>query len=310
MSADDPGLLRAEVPRALAGQRLDRVLARLFEGFTGAQLQRLARGGKVKLDGAKVYRTNVRVRGGERLSLRVAPPPSPYDRSAPLAWLAEEAGYAVVDKPPGMLVHATEKQHGGTVADLAVERYGRLPSVEGDARPGIVHRLDRETSGVMVLARTRDAMRELRAQFRERRVTKRYLALVHDVPEDDEFAVDLALGPVPGDLDRQRPDRDGKPAFTRFEVVRRLERHALVVCHPETGRRHQLRVHLAAAGHSIVGDKLYRPPRGSEPVRGVWHHMLHAAALEFDEPGGARRVRFEAEPPASFAELLDALSRP
>ena len=308
MSEPDPGLLRAEVPRSLAGTRFDRALRELFPDLSGSQLQRLVRAGKVKLEGEKVFRSNFKLRGGERVAVRVAPPAEPKRDVADLEFLHDEEAYAIVNKPPGMLTHPNEKQSGGTVSDLVVERFGPLPSVEGDARPGIVHRLDRETSGILVIARTRPAMKELRRQFRDRLVTKSYVALVHGVPEADEFEVGAPLGPVPGHMDLQRVDPRGKPAHTRFRVARRLEDHAILECWPTTGRRHQIRVHLAHAGHPVVGDKLYRPQGGSPRTPGVWHHMLHAESLEFDVPGSDVRVRWAALLPPSFLQLLDTLA--
>ena len=306
MSAgSDPGLLVAVVPKRLAGRRFDRALVELFEGMTGSELQRLVRRGGVKVDGQKVFRSNFNVRGGERVTLRVAAPQK--ERELPLVFLHEAEDFAVVSKPPGMLVHPNQKQASGTVADLAVARYGPLPSIAGEARPGIVHRLDRETSGVMVIARTTEALAELREQFKQRSVEKTYVALVHGVPREERFELDLALAPVPGKLDLQRVDPHGKPASTAFEVLRRFDAHALVECRPSTGRRHQLRVHLAHLGHPVVGDKLYRPPAGAMKLAGSWHHMLHAARLAFDEPRSGARCVHEAPRPASFEALLEAL---
>jgi 23S rRNA pseudouridine1911/1915/1917 synthase len=310
MSAgSDPGLLVTVVPKRLAGRRFDKALVELFEGMSGSELQRLVRRGQVKVEGKKVFRSNFNLRGGERITLRVAAPPKAPE--LPLRFLHEAEDFAVVSKPPGMLIHPNEKQASGTVADLAVARYGPLPSVPGEARPGIVHRLDRETSGVMVIARTAAGLKALRAQFMQRSVAKTYVALVHGVPSEDEFELDLALAPVPGQLDLQRVDSRGKSAHTAFRVERRFEHHALVECRPSTGRRHQLRVHLAHLGHSVVGDKLYRPAPGALKLEGSWHHMLHAARLEFDEPEGGTRAVHEAPRPASFEALLDVLlSRP
>jgi len=305
MSNSDPGLLRAEVPQGLAGKRFDRALLELFDGLSGAELQRCVRRGRVKVDGEKIFRSNFKLRGGENISVRIAPPPAL--RPLPLELLHEEASFVVVNKPPGMLVHGNEKQQGGTVSDLAVERFGALPSVEGDARPGIVHRLDRETSGVMVIARTRTALKELRRQFMQREVRKTYLALVHSQPVDDEFKIDLALGPVPGEIDLQGIDSNGKAAQTAFRVVQRFGAHALVECRPTTGRRHQIRVNLVHVGCCVVGDKLYGRAAGLKIQKGAKHHMLHAQSLEFHDPDQGRRVIFEAVPPTSFLDMQDAL---
>ncbi len=305
MTESDPGLLRLQVPKSFNGKRFDKALAELVESMSGSQLQRLVRGGKVKVDGKKVFRSNFKLRGGECLALRIAEPQTTPQLE--LEFLLEEPGYLIVNKPPGMLSHGNEKQRTGSVSDFAVERYGALPSFEGEARPGIVHRLDRETSGVMVLARTQDTLGCLRAQFKARTVAKTYTALVHGLPRDDEFEVDLKLAPVAGKLDLQCADRRGKEARTAFRVVRRLERHSIIECKPATGRRHQIRVHLTAAGFPVVGDKLYRPKTQVEHLPGLWHHLLHAAALEFNAPSHTERVRHTAPLPSSFMRIVDLL---
>jgi 23S rRNA pseudouridine1911/1915/1917 synthase len=302
MTSPDFEPLRLDVPRRLAGTRFDRALAELVPDRSRSQLQQLVRRGRVKVDGRKVVRSNFRLAGGERVLVHLSDPSAPA--RARLAFLHVAAELAVLDKPAGMIVQPVAGHGGASVSELLVERFGPLPSVADEARPGIVHRLDRATSGVLVIARTAAALDGLREQFRARTVEKRYLAVVHGVPADDAFDVDRALAPVPGDKDRQRVDARGRPAFTAVRVVRRLREAALVECRPTTGRRHQLRVHLASVGLPIVGDAVYRPS-GQRPARGE-RLGLHALSLAFDDPRTGERLRFEAPPPDAFDELVAA----
>ena len=294
----DP-FLEIDVPRRLSGVRFDRALDELVPDRSRSQLQKLVRKGRVRIDGKLVLRSNFNLAGGERVHVELEAAATPP--ALPFELVHVEDVLAVVDKPPGMLTHPTERFVGGTLAELASLELGPMPSLADEVRPGIVHRLDRETSGLLVLARTPDALDRLRDQFRARTVEKRYLALVYGQPDEDEFVVDQPLAPVPGNRDLQRIDRAGRDARTTFRV---LERHAattLLECAPVTGRRHQLRVHLWHAGHPIVGDKLYRPGREHSVVRAP-HHALHAAQLTFDHPVTGARMSFRAEPPESFFE--------
>lgn len=202
-----------------------------------------------------------------------------------------------------------------TLASLAVERFGRLPLLLGEHRPGIVHRLDRETSGLVVLARSGEAMEGLREAFRERRVEKAYLALVHGEPTWEAQTLDWDLVEGKGDRRgwRERgaaPGRDDgvrQAARTDVEVLERFGRAALVLCHPESGRRHQIRVHLCAAGHPIVGDALYAS-RGQRGELRAKRHMLHAAGLAFDHPVTGERMEGEAPPPEDMQAWIERLA--
>lgn len=299
---DDP--IRLVVPPGLTGTRFDRVLAELVPGHSGAQLQKLVRRGRVKIDGRRVVRSNFRVGGGERVVVHLD---APRAAEPALEWLHVEDAFAVANKPPGLLTHRVAARREPSVADRAVERFGALPCLDDDAtRPGIVHRLDRDTSGVIVVARTDPALASLRDQFRARTVDKRYLAVVHGVPAVDRIEIDRPIGRAPGAGDRERVDPAGRPAHTTVYVFARGAAHALVECRPHTGRRHQIRVHLHDAGFPVVGDELYRPARPAGGPRPP-HHALHAARIAFDHPVarelGVRRVEFEAAPPPAFVAL-------
>ncbi len=300
MTDSDP-FVRVDVPARFSGVRFDRALDELIPQRSRAQLQKLVRRGRVKLDGRRVVRSNFSLRGGEALIVHF-----PEER-ARLDLLHSEPRFAVVNKPPGIVTHRTDRVTDGTLADLLVEHFGPLPSIDSDNRPGIVHRLDRETSGVMVVAKTPNALDNLRNQFRTRSVEKRYVALVHGVPERGEFEVDLALDRVPGQRDLQHVDRDGRAAHTGFRVLESFGDCALLECRPTTGRRHQIRVHLHAVGHPVVADKLYRPRDAASVETLLAHHALHAESLAFAHPATRERVEFRAGLPAPLEHELTRL---
>lgn len=314
-----------EVPPSAAGARLDVVLAEALEGWSRTRVQRLVKDGGVTLDGAPVLRPSTPLEPGARLEVEVpeAVLVSTDVAGAPirtLDLLFHDEHVAVVDKPAGLLTHGTSSQRGGTLAHLAVERFGPLPEVQGDDRPGIVHRLDRLTSGVMVLGLTRPALEHLKGQFKERTVEKTYHAVVHGRPR---FDTEWLTGPI--ESDPRRPDRmrvvpagqederleegAARTAETFLEHLEDLPAASLVAAHPRTGRTHQIRVHLQAAGLPIVGDRVYGPrgalkeplPEGAPPME---RPALHARRLAFDHPVTGERLSFEAPYPEDMERLL------
>ena len=304
------------VPKELRGERLDRVLEKLVTDHSRSQLQKLVRRGGIQMNGNPIRRSNVRVQGGERLTIasagttKTANPGAERERAAAeLPILFEDEYLVVVNKPPGMLTHDAPGSLDDSLSALLVERYGALPTHRGEDRPGIVHRLDRETSGVIVAARDARTMDALADQFRARDVEKLYLALVHGVPSEDKFDVELRLQPQRGRGDREQVagEGEGKPASTGFRLEEALGLVSLVACRPSTGRRHQIRVHLAEAGHPVLFDKLYRRadravlPDGAPLLR---RHALHASELAFLHPGNGERVSFSAPLPFDFDTLL------
>ena len=291
----------------MSGMRFDRALAELLPERTRSQLQKLVRRGSVKLNGRKILRSNFNLKGGEKLTYCLDGG-LPNDRARPeLTFLHVKQEFAVISKPPGMLTHPTERQSGGTVAEALVERFGPLPSRDDAYRPGIVHRLDRETSGVMVVALNEAALDQLQDQFRNRLVQKSYLALVHGVPKEDHFSVDAPLETVPGQRDLQGISPGGREAHTDFSVLRRWREHALIQCRPSTGRRHQLRVHLWSEGFPIAGDKLYRTRDRNERAQGLPFHALHCESLGFAHPVTGEELHFEAPLFTDFAGFIEAL---
>jgi len=289
------------------GERLDRYLTARIGEFSRALVQRLIDGGSVKVDGVPARRSH-RLRDGERIEVDVpkALPPRAEPEDLPLRVLLEEDGFVVLDKEPGIAVHPGRGRASGTIANAIAFRYGALRLTGAGYRPGIVHRLDMDTSGVMVVAKTEAAHTRIAEAFAERRVEKEYRALVHGAPEHDEQRIDLPLGREHGDAQRHAVRFDGRPATTDVAVVERFGRAAAYVrCHPLTGRTHQIRVHLAATGHPILGDTLYE--RGRHRPVAVPRLMLHASRLVFPHPQTAAPVAVEAPLPPDFEATIAAL---
>ena len=289
------------VPSSMRGERLDRVLDALVPEASRSLLQKWVRKGRVRLDGRRVHRSNIRVHGGESVAFENRTP-------AQLVVLFEDEHIAVVDKPAGLVVHPTERIREVTLSDLLVNRYGELPSAPGDPRPGIVHRLDRDTSGVLVAARTPRAFAALKQAFRDRTVKKTYLALVHGQPARASWTVDKSLGPLPDHPDRQciEPAVGAKVARTDFECVESLGDASVVEAHPTSGRRHQIRVHLAHSGVPILGDVLYGPHDVPQPLA-LSRQALHAHRLAFAHPASGEQVSFESPLAPDLAEALGKL---
>jgi 23S rRNA pseudouridine1911/1915/1917 synthase len=293
-----------------AGLRVDQALAALA-GVTRAQARRWIDEGRARLAGRTV-RPAQRVVAGERIE---AEPPEPVlaelrPEAIALSVLYEDADLVVVDKPAGLVVHPAPGHPGGTLVNALLHRCGDLAGIGGVLRPGIVHRLDRGTSGVMVAAKSDPAHVSLAGQFHDHSVERVYLAIVRGAPAAASGRVERPIGRHP--RDRKRMTVEGaaaRRAATRWSVLRRFAArgHALLEVRPETGRTHQIRVHLAASGLPIAGDPVYgRARQGGPPIE---RPALHAAVLGFTHPRSGERLRFEAPPPEDFLAALAWLER-
>jgi 23S rRNA pseudouridine1911/1915/1917 synthase len=304
--------LTVELSESRRGERLDQVLPDLVSGHSRASLQRLIRDGHVQVDG-RAARPAYRIRGGEQVKVHVPPPvPSAIEPEAiPLHVLYEDADLLVIDKAAGMTVHPGAGIRGGTLVNALLHHGRGLSSIGGVERPGIVHRLDRDTSGLLVVARNDRAHRDLAAQFKGRRVEKIYDALVWGRPRSASGRIDQPIGRHPAARVRMAIRRDGRPSVTRFAIARALGPMTLLEVRPETGRTHQIRVHLAHLGHPVVGDPLYggRRARGPEELSGFEGLALHAHSLAFDHPADGRRLRFETPRPEPFERLIERLAK-
>jgi len=308
--------LRLRVPPEAAGERLDRHLAERL-GAARNQVQRWLRENRVLLDGRPAKAATV-LAGGEELEVD-RPPPTPAGiepEAGPLSILFEDPDLVVVDKPPGLVVHPGAGRGAGTLVHRLLARFPEIDGVGGPGRPGIVHRLDRDTSGALVVARTPAAYRELQRAFAERRVDKRYLAVVYGAPEPPAGEIDAAIGRHPERRKemtvRTREGKGARPALTRYRTLAAAAGIALLELGLETGRTHQIRVHLKSVRHPIVGDPVYGEARWrglpgpvQAPLRAFPRPALHAWRLAFDHPRTGERVYFEAPVPEDLRTLWE-----
>lgn len=309
---DDGDLRRWVVPAVLDGERLDRAVA-LVTGLARSEVDRLVAAGQVTVGRRVITTRSRRVREGERVRIegpmgaeRAAVPASDAGVEVPVVY-ADDA-LVVVDKPAGLVVHPGAGNREGTLVHGLLARFPDLAAmaVAGEKdRPGIVHRLDKGTSGLLVVARTAQAKAGLTAQLSDRTMGREYLALVSGTVESDAGLIDAPLGRSDIDPTRIRVQAGGRPARTRYEVRRRIpgDRPAtLVRCRLETGRTHQIRVHLASIGHPVVGDDRYGGPAFPGLARG--RPFLHAASLMFNHPVTGEALRFDSPLPADLVNCL------
>jgi 23S rRNA pseudouridine1911/1915/1917 synthase len=289
-----------------AGVRLDRWLAEAIPDLSRSRVQALIAEGRVRVDGA-VPKAAHRLRGGERIEVEIPPPPSEAVEPEPLALtvLFEDDDLLVVDKPAGMVVHPGAGRTTGTLVAAVLAHAPEVAGVGGPRRPGIVHRLDKDTSGVLVVAKTTRAYESLTAQLAARTVRRRYLAVVHGRVGLTEGVVEAPIGRDLRHRQRMavRPAGQGRPALTRYRVLERFAGFTYLEARPATGRTHQIRVHLASLGHPVVGDLTYGRSRGRPPIpfEGL---ALHAASLAFVHPATQEEVEFTAPLPARMERLL------
>ena len=305
--------LRAEVPAQGAGQRFDQILPGMFHGYSRAHLAGEVKSGRIRLDGREVPPRTL-VRGGEEVEWDRVEAPVLADRpqAIDLDIVFEDADLRVINKPAGLVVHPGAGNREGTLLNALLHRD---PSLAQLPRAGIVHRLDKDTSGLLVVARTLPAQTALVAMLAARDIHRRYAAVVNGVPVAGS-TVDAPLDRHPTDRLRRAVREGGRPAVTHYRVREKFRAHALLQCELESGRTHQIRVHMAHAGWPLVGDPLYgkglKLPRGATPaladaLRGFKRQALHAEHLAFAHPVTGEALAFNAEPPQDFLDLLDAL---
>lgn len=299
-----------------AGRRLDLFLAERLPVLSRTRIQELISEGRVRIQGKKAKASH-RVAAGESIEAEVVPRPAPEaaPEDLPLEVLLVDDEFVVVNKPAGMVVHAGAGHATGTLVNALLHRIGKLSGGSGPLRPGIVHRLDRETSGVMVVARTDAAHASLAEQFRSRNVRKIYVALVHGRLPRDSGSITL---PISRDAKRRTRmtarGKTGRYARTDWRVVARLEHSTLVEVLLHTGRTHQIRAHFAASGHPVAGDILYGAPRslraGSRKLPAPPRNFLHAARIAFLNPRTGAGVEVRAPLPQDlrvyFGEIAQA----
>ncbi len=315
--------LRLVPPPEAAGQRADRILAEASGTLSRSRVKALIEAGRATRDGQVFTQPAEPIRAGATYEL-TQPDPTPavpLPQAIPFDILYEDRALIVLDKPAGLVVHPAPGNQDGTLVNALLAHCGdTLPGIGGERRPGIVHRLDRDTSGVMVVAKTEQALATLSAAFAARDIERAYTALVWGIPNPAAGEIEGAIGRDPRDRKRMAlVARGGKAALTRYRTTTVFHAAAtLLECRLATGRTHQIRVHLSASGHPVVGDPVYlrRIPAISrgvpEPARGLMldfpRQALHAATLGFRHPTTGAALRFESPLPADFNALLTGLS--
>lgn len=300
-------------------RRVDSFLARSLPELSRSRAQGLIREGMVFVNGRVERKTAHGLESGARVLVRL-PPPQPSRIEAediPLDVRYEDAHLLVVNKPPGMVVHPGAGQRGGTLAAALLHRCrGQLSGIGGVERPGIVHRLDKGTSGLLIAAKTDAAHRKLSADLKARRVRRGYLAIVRGVPAPGEGTVDAPIGRHPAHRTAMAVVGGGRRAVTHYAILEALRGASLLEVTLETGRTHQIRVHMRHVGHPVLGDPVYGPerlPRGSRArsrpprPRRIDRQALHAHQLRFRHPVGGEEREVAAEPPMDFLGLLEEL---
>jgi 23S rRNA pseudouridine1911/1915/1917 synthase len=302
-----------------AGRRLDQFLTQRLDGVSRARVQEMIADGKVLVNDAP-GKASLKLRGGEGISVLGEAQRAPIKAVAeeiPLDIVYEDADLAVINKPAGMMVHAgagatDDARNRGTLVNALLHHLQSLSGVGGELRPGIVHRLDKETSGLIVVAKNDEAHRKLSAQFAAREVKKKYVALVHGWVKKDSGTLAQSIS-----RDRVRRTRmttrleGGRSAVTHFRVARRLDtkfgKFTLLDVKIDTGRTHQIRVHVATMGHPVVGDTMYGAPRqarGKNAVIGLGRNFLHAAELQFQHPRTGETIELKSALPDELQEFL------
>ena len=314
-----PEIRQATVPFEAAGLRVDRFLADAIGGLSRSRVKALIEDGHVTRDGAPLSSAAEPVRAGSTYAVALPPPEpaTPLPQAMDLQILHEDAHLIVLDKPPGLVVHPAPGNPDGTLVNALLAHAGDdLPGIGGERRPGIVHRLDKDTSGVMVVAKTDLAHRALSEAFANRDLDREYIALVWGLPGTAEGQVEAPVGRHPTDRKRMAVVvRGGKPALTHWRLDRAWGTGACALrCRLATGRTHQIRVHLSHIGHPVVGDPVYlrRIPTVAKalptPVRDALlafpRQALHAASLGFRHPATGQAMHFTAPPPADLEALF------
>jgi 23S rRNA pseudouridine1911/1915/1917 synthase len=295
-----------ELTAAESGERLDRFAADSLPQLSRSAVQRLIKNGDIQVNGQPA-KASLRLEAGDRVRVTLPPDESTDDiqpEAIPLDVLYEDGDLAAVNKPAGMVVHPAYGHRTGTLVNAALARWPEMAAVGGAERAGIVHRLDKDTSGVIALAKSTAALEALQAQFKARTVHKRYLALVEGVPSTPSGLIDAPIGRDQKQRKRMAVRHDGRKAVTRYTLLEDFDTNALLELELLTGRTHQIRIHLAWLGHPVVGDQVYGFRKQRIKMKRLF---LHAAELQVDSPTSGERLTFEAPLPAGLQNTLDKL---
>lgn len=295
------------VPENASGMRIDKFLSEKMEGQSRSYLQKLMKEGRVFVQG-KPVKANYKIAAGEtvRFTLPELSEPDILPEEIPLDILYEDSDLLVVNKPKGMVVHPAAGHYSGTLVNaLLYHCAGQLSGINGVLRPGIVHRIDMDTTGSLVVCKNDFAHNSLAEQLKVHSITRRYQAVVCGVLKEDEGSVDAPIGRHPVDRKKMAVNyKNGREAVTHYRVLKRFRQYTYIECSLETGRTHQIRVHMASLGHPLLGDAVYGPSRCPYKLQG---QTLHARILGFSHPRTGAYMEFEAPLPEYFRELLEKL---
>ncbi|AQQ53786.1 RluA family pseudouridine synthase [Planococcus lenghuensis] len=296
--------LTIEITEETAGGRIDKAVTAIDTDWSRSQIQAWLKDGSVKVNGGSV-KQNYKVKNGDVITV-LPPDPTELDIQAEdlgLEIVYEDADVLVVNKPKGMVVHPAPGHTSGTLVNGLMHQVTDLSGINGVMRPGIVHRIDKDTSGLLMVAKNDAAHASLVEQLIKKTVTRKYAAVVHGHIAHDKGTIDAPIARDPKDRQRMAVVDGGKSAVTHFTVTERLGEFTVVECQLETGRTHQIRVHMKYIGFPLAGDPKYGPKKTLD----IGGQALHAGVIGFDHPKTGEYMEFTAEPPATFQELLESL---
>lgn len=291
------------------GKRLDALIHDRLPQWSRSRIQEWIKSGRVRVEGAAV-KPSFSLRGSERIAVEPVnrPPLRAEPEAIPLSVLYEDDWIVAIDKPAGMVVHAGAGVHSGTVVNALIHRFAQLSSIAGDLRPGIVHRLDRYTSGILLVAKTDIAHQKLADLFAFRQMRKTYLALAHGVVAADSGRIQKAIARDPVHRTRMTARlRSGRPAWSEWKVLERFARFTYLEVVIGTGRTHQIRVHLSSIGHPVAGDRLYGAPAENPGMPALGRFFLHAHEIAFEHPLTGQNLQIRSPLPAELGLWLERL---
>ena len=288
------------------GTRVDKYLAELLPDMSRSFIQKLIEAGNLSVSGKSV-KSNYKLKQDEVIHFEtpdcIIPDIIPQD--IPIDIVYEDEDVAIVNKPQGMVVHPSAGHYDNTLVNaLLYHLSGRLSGINGILRPGIVHRIDKDTSGLLIICKSDFAHNSIAAQLKEHSANRRYRAIVHGVIKDDEGTVEAPLGRSQNDRKKMCIDNNGKHAVTHYKVLERFKGYTYIECKLETGRTHQIRVHMSSIGHPLMGDPVYMPQK--EPIH-CNGQMLHAKSIGFISPSKGEYIEFDSNLPGYFEKALDYL---
>lgn len=300
------------VEESQSGMRLDKFLTEIYPDQTRSFLQKLVKSGEIKVNGKPVIKAGFVVEGGDQVSASI-PTPQAVEIEAeniPLDILYEDADVLIVNKPKGMVVHPSAGHYSGTLVNAIMYHCAdSLSGINGEIRPGIVHRIDMDTTGALIICKNDAAHVDIAEQIKEHTVTRRYRGIVCGVVKEDEGTIEGAIGRHPTQRKKMAiNEKNGKPAITHYKVLQRFAKYTYMEFRLETGRTHQIRVHMASIGHPLLGDELYGNPKNLA-MKELQGQTLHAMVIGFVHPTTHEYMEFEAPLPEYFQNLLQKLPK-